>query len=64
MINGVDGEPSVGVSGDKSGSSVFSGGDFNGDGFDDLAIGAPRAASDAGDADVWFQLVVLGEVVY
>ncbi len=40
-INGID-------EGDASGDSVSSGGDINGDGFDDLIVGAPNAAPTRG----------------
>ncbi|MBD2517377.1 FG-GAP repeat protein [Nostoc sp. FACHB-973] len=43
VINGVD-------AGDYSGGSVSSAGDINGDGFDDLIIGAPRAFVNGQDA--------------
>jgi VCBS repeat-containing protein len=42
VINGIN-------SGDGSGNSVSSAGDFNGDGFDDLIIGAEAAGPGAGD---------------
>ncbi|ELS03057.1 putative calcium-binding protein,FG-GAP repeat protein [Xenococcus sp. PCC 7305] len=41
VINGVD-------AGDRSGSSVSNAGDVNGDGIDDLIIGAPSAKDEAG----------------
>ncbi len=51
VINGID-------SGDNSGSSVSSAGDINGDGFDDLIIGAiygdPNGQSNAGESYVVF----------
>ena len=42
------------VSGDKSGRSVASAGDINGDGFDDLIIGANYAGSSSGKSYVVF----------
>ncbi|ACC83215.1 beta strand repeat-containing protein [Nostoc punctiforme] len=47
VINGID-------EGDNSGSSVSSVGDINGDGFDDLIIGAPSASFDNGESYVVF----------
>ena len=50
VINGID-------SGDRSGGSVSSAGDINGDGFDDIIIGASRAdsyADDSGESYVVF----------
>ena len=51
-IDGIDG-------GDQSGTSVSGAGDINGDGFDDLIIGAPGADGGAG-ADVGESYVVFG----
>ena len=54
-LNGTNGFRLDGVdAGDYSGNSVASAGDVNGDGFDDLIIGAYRAASFAGDNYVVF----------
>jgi Ca2+-binding RTX toxin-like protein len=39
---------------DRSGSAVAGIGDFNGDGFDDVGVGAPYANSSAGSAYVFF----------
>ncbi|MEZ5875292.1 MAG: integrin alpha [Hyphomicrobiales bacterium] len=44
--------------GDRSGSSVASAGDVNGDGFDDVIIGAYRANAYAGESYVVFGLTV------
>ncbi|MFN0044006.1 MAG: beta strand repeat-containing protein [Alphaproteobacteria bacterium] len=42
------------VAGDLAGRSISAAGDVNGDGFDDIAIGAPNHASGAGEAYVVF----------
>ncbi|MFW9264514.1 Ig-like domain-containing protein, partial [Nostoc sp. CALU 546] len=42
-LDGSNGFVMNGIAGDSSGSSVSSAGDINGDGFDDLIIGAPNA---------------------
>ncbi len=47
VINGIDAD-------DRSGYSVSSAGDVNGDGFDDVIIGAHQAASSAGESYVVF----------
>jgi hypothetical protein len=47
-----------GVTGEYTGVSVSCAGDFNGDGYDDIVIGSPRAiasgAGETGGVDVWF----------
>jgi hypothetical protein len=52
-IDGID-------AGDRSGTSVASAGDVNGDGFDDLIVGAPLAAA-GGDAAAGESYVVFGK---
>jgi FG-GAP repeat len=52
-INGINGVNSDGIS-DSSGKTVSSAGDINGDNIDDLIIGAPDAASGAGQSYVVF----------
>ncbi|WP_343344128.1 hypothetical protein WJT74_09525 [Sphingomicrobium sp. XHP0239] len=42
------------LSRDRAGNSVSSAGDFNGDGYDDLIVGAPGTAGNAGDAYLIF----------
>ncbi|MGE0388102.1 MAG: hypothetical protein AB7Q97_25535 [Gammaproteobacteria bacterium] len=45
LLDGSDGVRLDGIAaGDRSGTSIASAGDFNGDGYADLAIGAPQAA--------------------
>jgi Ca2+-binding RTX toxin-like protein len=55
VLQGVDGFSLHGVSaGDIAGHSVASAGDVNGDGIDDMIIGAPQAQGQAGDSYVVF----------
>ena len=49
-----------GSAGDWSGNSVSSAGDFNGDGYDDIIIGAPRA--DANGSSYGSSYIVFGKV--
>jgi len=59
-INGVNGFVIYGVdTGDRSGASVSSAGDINGDGIDDLLIGAYRASPN-GNSDAGSTYVVYG----
>jgi Ca2+-binding RTX toxin-like protein len=54
-LNGVDGFRLNGVGlGDRSGASVASAGDVNGDGFDDLIVGAQGANNSSGSSYVVF----------
>ncbi|MEH2152464.1 integrin alpha [Nostoc sp.] len=54
-LNGANGFILNGITaGDKSGFSVSGAGDINGDGFDDVIIGAYRALSDSGQSYVVF----------
>ena len=54
-LNGNNGFTINGInSGGQSGYSVASAGDVNGDGIDDLIVGAPRVSSDAGQSYVIF----------
>jgi Ca2+-binding RTX toxin-like protein len=54
-LDGSDGfRVNGGLAGDKSGYSVEGIGDFNGDGFDDIAVGAERANSSSGVINVIF----------
>ncbi len=55
ILNGANGFRIDGIdAGDQSGFSVSAAGDVNGDGIDDLVIGAPEASSGAGAAYVLF----------
>ncbi len=58
-LNGENGFRLSGAAGDVSGWSVASAGDVNGDGFDDLVIGAPDA--DPNESDSGASYVVLGK---
>jgi hypothetical protein len=56
----VFGEESFGTIGDEAGFSVSSAGDINGDGYDDLIIGAPDASDSAGKSYVLFGSATVG----
>lgn len=63
VINGIRGDSGEGdtfVAGDRVGATFHSGGDFNGDGINDLAIGAPRAANASGAVEVGEAYIVFG----
>jgi hypothetical protein len=60
VLNGIRGNTETGVVGDRAGVSVHSGGDFNGDGISDLAIGASRARNEAGAIEVGESYIVFG----
>jgi hypothetical protein len=60
VLNGIRGNTESGVAGDRAGVSVHSGGDFNGDGISDLAIGASRARNEAGATEVGESYIVFG----
>ena len=59
LLDGNDGFEIQGSSGDSLGLSVAGAGDINGDGFDDVIVGAPGADGDVTDAGAAF--VVLGK---
>lgn len=55
------------AAGDKTGFSVSSAGDVNGDGFDDLIVGAPRgddSGADAGEAYVIYGSATVGRLYF
>ena len=58
-LDGTNGFRLVGTPGDQSGYSVASAGDLNGDGFDDLVIGA-RGADPGGNSSAGASYVVFG----
>jgi hypothetical protein len=61
-LNGINGFTVIGADGgDQSGYSVSSAGDVNGDGFDDLFIGAPSAESVGGATAEGESCVVFGK---
>jgi hypothetical protein len=61
-LNGTNGFRVVGVDeGDDAGSSVSSAGDVNGDGFDDLIVGAPRDESPSSSSREGESYVVFGK---
>ncbi|MEQ1653902.1 MAG: integrin alpha, partial [Hyphomicrobium sp.] len=54
-LNGANGVTIIGIDpGDLAGTSVGGGGDFNGDGLDDLLIGAPAANGGTGESYIIF----------
>ena len=56
VINGIN-------TGDQSGQSVSSAGDINGDGYDDILIGAPNNNTRAGDSYVIFGMETFDQVI-
>lgn len=62
VVNGTNGLVVDGVdAGDNSGFAVSAAGDVNGDGLDDLIIGARYAEADVGPADTGHSYVVFGQ---
>lgn len=53
-LNGIDGMRLDGAVGDLAGASLAGAGDVNGDGYDDIVIGAPNAQAGAGSAYLFF----------
>ena len=60
VINGIDGDPAATDVGDVLGAFVFGDGDVNGDGIDDIALGALLAEGPSGEVDAGEAYVLFG----
>lgn len=60
VINGIDGDPEATDFGDLLGAFVFGGGDINGDGIDDISLGALLAEGSSGEVDAGEAYVLFG----